>query len=63
VVPETVSPAVYDWASVIVVFGNERLVRPAQVAADAEGATRMEQARRVDERIKTPVADLMTNFS
>ena len=36
--PETVLPAVYDWASVIVVSGSRKLVRSAQLAAAAEGA-------------------------
>ena len=38
VTPDTISPARYDWASVIFVCGSERPVRFAHIDAAAEGS-------------------------
>jgi hypothetical protein len=47
---------------VIVVFGSDRLVRFAQVSAEAEGDANEEQVRRIIERLKTQVDGFMADF-
>jgi hypothetical protein len=50
VVPETVSPAVYDCANVIVVFGKERLIRLWQVVAFAARQVSIRQGARSNDK-------------
>jgi hypothetical protein len=63
VVPDIVSPAVYDCASVIVVLGSDRLVRLEQVAAAAGRDMTKKPGSSTIESIKRRGTDWMIDAS